>query len=149
MDYSLAAFRFRTRPERRVTVGSSTRRSEVGVERRAESLRLVGGRAVLFDYRMNALDEEVGDRLGRVPDVDRPSPRRSSPKRSRRPELTVGPIRGGVVPPSSSNSARGAVSRSMNIEVHGNRDDLRTAKAPPTAKLGDVVAGGWSLERAP
>ena len=41
------------------------------MQRRAESLRLVGGRAVLFDERMNALDEEVGDRVRRVPDVDR------------------------------------------------------------------------------
>jgi hypothetical protein len=51
--------------------GELTGRSNVAVERRAESLRLVGGRAVLFDERMNALDEEVGDRVRRVPDVDR------------------------------------------------------------------------------
>jgi hypothetical protein len=54
----------RSRPEPRVTVGSLTSRSEVGMERGAESLRLVGRWAVLFDYRMNALDVEVRHRVG-------------------------------------------------------------------------------------
>jgi hypothetical protein len=48
----------------------SAGRSDVGAQRRAESLWLVGGRAVLFDELMNALHEEVGDRIRRVPDVD-------------------------------------------------------------------------------
>jgi hypothetical protein len=45
--------------------------SDVAMERGAESLRLVGGRAGAVRRTQSALDEEVGDRVRRIPDVDR------------------------------------------------------------------------------
>ena len=88
-------------------------RPDVGVERRAESLRLVGRQALLFDQRMHTLDEEVAIAPGESQTlIAVTSPFISQANEATRADGGSDTRRSRST--HSSNSASGAVTRSMN-----------------------------------